>query len=67
MVIQLVGKRTYWYGERFRWYSYWMIISGTGELKSIRGQGTWRGPGFEGPDVPGSRPDIYYEGEIHFH
>jgi hypothetical protein len=71
MVIQLVGKRTWWDEERFWWYGQWVILSGTGELENLRGRGTWWGPGYEGvdeeiPEIPGERPDIYYEGEIHF-
>lgn len=63
LVIQLVGKRT---GEPFWWYGQWVILSGTGELANLRGQGTWWGPGYEGLEIPGERPDIYYSGNIHF-
>ena len=66
MVIRLIGKRTYWDEDNFWWYGHWKIISGTGELEDIHGQGTWWGPGYEGSCVPGDRPDIYYEGKIHF-
>ena len=60
MVVQLVGKRPmepepgWWFGE-------WVILSGTGELANLRGQGTWWGPGFGAVG-----PDIYYSGNIHF-
>ncbi len=61
LIIQLVGKRTMWDAERFWWSGQWMIVSGTGELANLHGQGTWWGPGFgaEGPD-------IFYSGQIHF-
>ncbi len=47
------------------WFGQWVIISGTGELEDLRGQGTWGGPGFDPstPTVPGY---IWYEGQIHF-
>ncbi len=57
LVIQLVGWRYLpedWYGE-------WVIISGTGELANLKGQGIWWGPGFGAPG-----PDIFYSGNIHF-
>jgi len=71
MVIQLIGERTYWDEDTFWWSGHWRIIHGTGELRNIHGQGVWWGPGYEDtggeiPDVPGDRPDIYYEGEIYF-
>ena len=70
MVIQLVGKGTYLDEdeEEFFWYGHWVIISGTGGLANIHGRGTWWGPGWEGEGavIPGDRPDIFYEGEIHF-
>jgi hypothetical protein len=66
MVIQLVGKRTWWDAERFWWYGQWVILSGTGELANLHGRGTWWGPGYEGEEIPGERPDIHYEGQIHF-
>jgi len=61
MIIQLVGKRTYWDEDTFWWYGQWVIISGTDDLADIHGRGTWWGPGY------GSEgPDIFYEGQIHF-
>lgn len=45
------------------WHGRWVILSGTGELATLRGQGTWWGPG--APDV-GQWGDIYYEGNVHF-
>lgn len=66
MVIQIVGKRTWWDEDHFWWYGKWVIISGTGELADIQGRGTWYGEGYEGSEVPGVRPDICFEGEIHF-
>jgi hypothetical protein len=46
------------------WEGRWVILRGTGELASLRGQGTWWGPGWLGdPNVPGI---IDYEGQVHF-
>ncbi len=45
------------------WQGFWVILSGTGELATLRGQGTWWGPGAPGP---GEWGDIYYGGQIHF-
>ena len=45
------------------WQGRWVILSGTGELANLRGQGTWWGPG--APDV-GLWGDIYYGGKVHF-
>ena len=56
MVIQLVGKKVPADGD---WYGQWVILSGTGPLAKVRGQGTWWGPGGR------YSPAIYYEGRIH--
>ena len=45
------------------WQGKWVIISGTGELENLRGQGTWWGPG--SPEV-GVQGNIPYEGNYHF-
>ena len=45
------------------WEGRWVILSGTGELATLRGQGTWWGPGSPGP---GELGDIYYAGKVHF-
>ena len=45
------------------WHGRWVILGGTEELKTLRGQGTWWGPGAANP---GEWGDIYYEGDIHF-
>jgi hypothetical protein len=45
------------------WEGRWVIISGTGELSTLQGQGTWGGPG--APEV-GAWGDIYYAGKVHF-
>ena len=57
MVYQLVG----WRYPSEDWYGQWVILSGTGELTNLHGQGTWGGPGFgaEGPD-------IWYSGQVNF-
>ncbi len=57
MVIQLVGRRP----ESGYWQGQWVILSGTGDLANLRGEGTWGGPGFGAVG-----PDISYSGQIHF-
>lgn len=47
------------------WEGTWVIISGTGDLSTLHGQGTWWGPGWS-PANPTKWGDIYYSGEIHF-
>lgn len=50
------------------WQGVWVILSGTGELETLHGQGTWSGPGFI-PPPPGDPPVpgvIYYDGKVHF-
>jgi len=49
--------------ESSDWHGRWVILSGTDGLATLRGQGTWWGPGSPGPGEPG---DIYYEGNVHF-
>ena len=62
VVVRLIGKKPAG-GE---WFGSWVILSGTGELENLRGQGIWRGPGYEGPTIPGEYSDIYYSGHIRF-
>jgi hypothetical protein len=57
MTFNLVGKKP----DGGEWYGQWVILSGTGDLKDLHGQGNWWGPGFGAPG-----PDIYYSGNIHF-
>ena len=45
------------------WEGKSVILSGTGELANLRGQGTFWGSGAPVPEVWG---DIYYEGNYHF-
>ncbi len=40
----------------------WVIVSGTGDLATLKGHGTWWGFGSDG--VPGT-PDLYYSGQVH--
>jgi len=47
------------------WEGTWVIISGTGDLATLHGQGTWWGPGYSSAN-PSKWGDIYYSGEIHF-
>jgi hypothetical protein len=60
LTMHVVGKRpdvfTDWTGE-------WVILSGTDDLITLRGKGTWWGPG--APEV-GQWGDIYYSGKVHF-
>ena len=46
------------------WTGKWVILSGSGELENLRGQGKWWGPGWQGdPAVYGVIP---YDGNYHF-
>lgn len=60
LTMRVVGSRP---DESTDWTGKWVILSGTDDLASLRGQGTWWGPGASGP---GSWGDIYYSGNIHF-
>ena len=55
------------FGSRPDAFSDWqgksVILSGTGDLANLRGQGTWWGPGAA---AEGEWGDIYYEGNYHF-
>lgn len=62
LVIQLVGLRTWWDEQRFWWFGQWVILSGTEDLANLHGQGTWWGPGFEGLEIPGERPEYTIRG-----
>jgi hypothetical protein len=59
--MSVVGKKPA--GPGAQWEGKWVILSGTGELRNLHGQGTWWGPGASGPGVWG---DIPYAGQIHF-
>jgi hypothetical protein len=58
--MSVVGKRP---DAGSDWQGRWVILGGTGELATLRGQGTWWGPGAPGP---GEWGDIPYAGQIHF-
>lgn len=60
LTMRVVGSRP---DVNTDWSGKWVILSGTGELISLRGQGAWWGPG--APD-PGEWGNIYYSGNIHF-
>lgn len=47
------------------WDGKWTILNGTGGLATLRGHGTWRGPGWS-PANPTEWGNIPYAGEIHF-
>lgn len=47
------------------WEGKWVILSGTGDLANLRGQGTWWGPGYD-PANPLEYGKIDYSGKIHF-
>ena len=71
LVFRLIGENP---SSEQGWGGDWEIIRGTGELVNFRGQGTWGGPGYEGPRPPepnwdptgegNTRPDIWYKGTI---
>jgi len=61
LVMVMVGKKSAVYP--FWWSGKWVILSGTGDLANLRGQGTWWGPGAPAPGVEGS---VSYSGKIHF-
>ena len=46
------------------WHGEWMIISGTGDLEHLRGQGVAWGPGSTNEDD--GITDIYYNGQVMF-
>ena len=54
MEIMFLGKSP---GDIFTWSGTWRIISGTGGLANIHGNGTWESPTAYG---------LYYQGHIHF-
>jgi hypothetical protein len=56
MEIRFVGKSP---GNIFVWSGTWRIVSGTGELSGIHGQGTWENA--EDPSM-----GVHYSGRIHF-
>jgi len=60
LVMRLHGKDS---GPGTDWHGQWVILSGTGELANLHGQGTWWGPGFP-PGIP--EDTIFYDGRIHF-
>jgi hypothetical protein len=71
LVFRLIGEKP---SPGKNWGGDWEIIRSTGELKNLRGQGTWGGPGYEGPRPPepnwdptgegNTRPDIWYKGTV---
>jgi hypothetical protein len=46
------------------WTGNWFVVSATGELEGLHGQGKWWGPGAGGPGLPGH---LDYDGKVHFH
>jgi len=46
------------------WKGHWVIISGSGELSNLHGQGKWWGPGYN-PADPAAYGVIHYSGKIH--
>jgi hypothetical protein len=45
------------------WTGDWIILSGTGELENVQGNGTAWGPGVNAED-PEAGPDIFYSGQV---
>jgi len=60
LVIWFLGKKPDMFAD---WSGKWVILSGTGDLANLRGQGTWWGPG--APEV-GQKGYVDYSGKIHF-
>jgi hypothetical protein len=58
LVIFCAGKAEF----HKEWHGVWVILSGTGGLKGVYGQGIWWGMGAPGPGIPGS---VEYAGWIH--
>ena len=46
------------------WKGSWVILSGSGELSNLHGQGKWWGPGYN-PADPTTYGVIHYSGHIH--
>lgn len=47
------------------WVGHWVILSGSGELENLRGNGTFWGPGWLESD-PTAYGQIYYDGQVKF-
>jgi hypothetical protein len=45
------------------WTGQWTILSASGDLDGLHGNGSWWGPGAGGPGLPG---EAEYDGEVHF-
>lgn len=62
LLMKMVGSRPDAISE---WEGTWVILSGTGELANLHGQGTFWGLGYTGdpPEKPGR---VDYAGKIHF-
>lgn len=60
LTMSVVGDRP---GANTDWEGKWVILNGTDDLVTLRGQGTWWGPG---ASAPGEWGDIYYSGDVHF-
>ena len=60
LVMRFLGKRP---DATSDWSGKWVILSGTGELENLRGQGTWWGPGAPEAGVEGC---VDYSGNYHF-
>jgi len=60
LVLSVNGSRP---DDSSDWQGQWVIISGTRELVSLRGQGVFWGPGAPAPATQG---DVYYDGNVHF-
>ncbi len=60
LTLRLNGRRPDAFSE---WTGQWVILSGTGELANLHGQGTFYGPGSPGFGEVG---EITIEGQVHF-
>ena len=61
LVMSVAGSRPTSLSE---WQGMWVILSGTGELETLRGQGNWWGLGWLGD--PNVRGVIAYDGQVKF-
>jgi hypothetical protein len=61
--ISVVGR---WPSGADRWTGTWVIANGSGELKHLRGQGTWWGSGDPDPNHPLNWGYVDYVGSYHF-
>lgn len=62
MEMSVVGSKA---DPTAEWEGKWVILNGTEGLATLRGQGTWSGPGYN-PAKPTEWGVIHYAGNVHF-